>query len=221
MYPLLFYVRRILFAVAILYMRTVIAFQLMFYILPTLAVLMLLGWCKPMQSRFYNLLEVYNNGSVMLLAYCLLCLTDFVPGPFIRNVIGFVMVVLTFQNLFVNLYLIAIGPVMTAIMIWKKYWTRNRHKRGMADYRALRERTKLFRLMAAPSDEPLFTLHEEDEEDDGTQGRNKTTPNESQRQLLRTGQANFDSEGNPEETARNGVNRDLVDLRVSVASGRV
>ena len=96
LYPLFFYARRILFAVAVLYLRPVIAFQLIFYILPTLAVLMLLGWVKPMRDQFLNNLEIYNNCTVMLLAYCLLCQTDFVPGPVVRFSIGLLMVVLTF-----------------------------------------------------------------------------------------------------------------------------
>ena len=138
MYPLLFYLRRIIFALAILFSRSP-TFQLMFYyILPTLAVLVLLGWVKPMQSQFFNVLEFYNNGSVILLAYCLLCLTAFVPDPVTRNYIGYVMVVLTFQNLFVNLYLIALRPIKAAIMIWKKCWTRNKHNKQMVDYKALR-----------------------------------------------------------------------------------
>ena len=106
----------------------------MLYILPTLAVLMLLGWVKPMLDRFFNNLEFYNNCSVMLLAYCLLCETDFVPGPSTRFYIGLVMVILTFQNLFVNLYMIALAPLLEAMRLWRTCWLRRRHKQRITQY---------------------------------------------------------------------------------------
>ena len=48
LYPLLFYKRRLMFAFAIVFLGQYIALQLILYMVPTLAVIMLVGWSKGM-----------------------------------------------------------------------------------------------------------------------------------------------------------------------------
>ena len=50
LYPLLFYKRRLMFAFAIVFLGQYIALQLILYMVPTLAVIMLVGWSKGMYN---------------------------------------------------------------------------------------------------------------------------------------------------------------------------
>lgn len=115
LHPVLFFTRRILFAVSLIWLRQYIVFQMMLYIFPTLAVIIAVGWYKPMYNSFLNELELYNNCSIIFIAYCLLYLTDFMPSPLHHNVIGIILAVFTFQTIFINLYLIAVSPVRLII----------------------------------------------------------------------------------------------------------
>ena len=77
-----------------------------------------------------NALELYNNCSILLIAYCLICLTEFVSEPTYRDVIGVMVVMLTFQNIFLNLYLIAVDPIRIILKFIKALWLmRSRKKR--------------------------------------------------------------------------------------------
>ena len=73
--------------------------------------LITIGIVEPYPTKTINRLEIYNNWTVILLAYCLLCFTPWVADAGSRYQIGFVMILLTAQNIIFNLALISIGPL--------------------------------------------------------------------------------------------------------------
>ena len=75
----------------------------MLFIFPTLAVLITVGVVRPFIDDGENQFELYNTFSVLLLSYILFCFTDFVDNPLDRYMMGYVMVIFTFQNIIVNL----------------------------------------------------------------------------------------------------------------------
>ena len=82
--PLFFFVRRGLLVVAVCAMIEYPTFQILFFLLPTLVVMVNLGQVEPLSTRKENKLEMYNSWSILCLTYCLLCLTQFVPDAHAR-----------------------------------------------------------------------------------------------------------------------------------------
>ena len=102
--------RRILLAVAVVYLVEYPFFQITFFIVPPLAVMVMVGLAKPLQTPFENKQELYNNFSILILCYCLLMFTDFIDDAVMRYNIGYAMILLTVQNILVSLYFISLQP---------------------------------------------------------------------------------------------------------------
>ena len=65
-----------------------------------------LGQIEPLPTLYANRIEIYNSFSILLLIYCLLCLTQFVPDANARYQVGFGMIGLTGQNILVNIFIV-------------------------------------------------------------------------------------------------------------------
>lgn len=111
LWPIFFIGRRILFALGVVFLLDYPTLQIYLFIFPTLAVLMMVGLAEPLQTPFENKSEVYNNFTILVLSYCLLCFTEFVPVPDMRYNMGYLMILLTVQNIVVSLVFIASDPV--------------------------------------------------------------------------------------------------------------
>ena len=72
-------------------------------------------------------------------------------------------------------------------------------------------------MMAAPRN-ALFTLNEEDDEVEGSRSHDL---NDSNRKLLRAGQANYESDTNLEEVIQNQLDVNLMKNSILVANGKV
>lgn len=68
--------------------------------------MIVIGQIEPLINRQDNAIEMYNSFSILLLTYCLLCLTQFVPDANARYQVGFGMIGLTGQNILVNIYIV-------------------------------------------------------------------------------------------------------------------
>ena len=86
-----------------------------------MACLIIIGQIEPLLDPFSNRLELYNNFTIIILAYCLMLFTEFVPSPLTRYDIGFVMIFLTAQNIAVNLAIIARSPIRQLILRCRRY----------------------------------------------------------------------------------------------------
>ena len=103
--------RRIIFAIGVIFFIDYPFFQIVLFILPTLAVLIMVGLASPLETSFENNQELYNNFSILVVSYCLLCFTQFIPDPEMRYNMGYVMVLLTVQNIVVSLVIIVMSPI--------------------------------------------------------------------------------------------------------------
>ena len=81
---LAFFLRRIFFALGVLFLANYPVFQLALFIFSTLGVMIVIGMLEPLVDPFTNNLELYNSYSIIVLSYCLLLFTDFVPDPMAR-----------------------------------------------------------------------------------------------------------------------------------------
>ena len=111
LWSLFFLGRRILFALGVIFLIDYPIFQIYLFIFPTLAVLMMVGLAEPLPTPAENKQEVYNNFTILILSYCLLCFTEFVAKPDTRYNMGYLMILLTIQNIVVSLIIIAFSPI--------------------------------------------------------------------------------------------------------------
>ena len=88
--------------------------------IPTLAVIAAVAEFKPLVGMFYNRLELYSNCCTMVLAYSLSCMTDYASGAKARNIIAWVILVLTLQFFIFNLYLVAVSPIKWLKSHWRR-----------------------------------------------------------------------------------------------------
>ena len=82
----------------------------------------MVGLARPLASPFENRLELYNSASIVLLIYCLLCFTEFIEDPSMRYDMGYAMILLTAQNILVNLVLIAKQPARRLYLSLKRWF---------------------------------------------------------------------------------------------------
>ena len=63
----------------------------------------LLLWYWPLNSNFAVRMEVLNECTVLLLGYCMMCFTDFVPEPETRSHVGIFYMGFTAANVLVHI----------------------------------------------------------------------------------------------------------------------
>ena len=75
--PAMFFLRRIAFVLSVLFMGNFVLGQLATLCYTSLLMCFLLQWFRPLESRFANYIETFNEVTVLALIYPLLCFTDF------------------------------------------------------------------------------------------------------------------------------------------------
>ena len=121
LWPIFFIGRRVIFAIGVLFLKEYSLFQIYLFMFSTLAVLMMVGLAKPLATPFENKQELYNNSSILVLIYALLCFTLFVPAPETRYNMGYAMILLTIQNIVISLIIIGVSPVRQLKLRAKKW----------------------------------------------------------------------------------------------------
>lgn len=75
--------------------------------IPTLGVMVLLAVVGPLTDRKSNRIEIYNCCTLLCMSYSLMTFTSFVGDPGTKYQIGFSVVFLTVQSLFVNIFFVS------------------------------------------------------------------------------------------------------------------
>ena len=75
-------------------------------------------------------LDLYNNFSILLIASQLFCFTSFVPDAGARSLVGWSMIIITGQNIVVNLFVSLRGPVYNAYMWIKRAYILRKKTKG-------------------------------------------------------------------------------------------
>ena len=122
LFPILFFLRRIIIAVAVIVLIDYPTCQIFLFILPTNMVLMHLGTFRPLITKADNNLEIYNSYTIFCLTYCLLCLTQYVSDGHARYQVGYAIVILTCQNILINIFIIGKTPIRKLFLKWRQRW---------------------------------------------------------------------------------------------------
>ena len=64
-------------------------------------------WFKPLESRYANWIETFNEACVLILSNIAICYTDFVPDPQVRYDFGLTYVVVNLIMIAVHAFLLS------------------------------------------------------------------------------------------------------------------
>ena len=122
LFCLAFFSRRILIALAVLFLNDLPFLQIWVLIFTTLLHLGIVGIVGPLPTPTDNRYELFDNFVFIIVCYCLLCFTDFVPSPITRYYVGYGLIAMTFFTIFINVIHVAAYPVkMAKLAIKKRY----------------------------------------------------------------------------------------------------
>ena len=68
-------------------------------------------WYRPLASRQANMLEVYNDYTLLLLTYLLWCFTDIIGEVETRHALGFLFIAVTLSNVAVHVIFMVCGSI--------------------------------------------------------------------------------------------------------------
>ena len=119
-FPSFLLIRRVIFAVAVFSMSDLLAFQLLILIGSAMinAVYLLALW--PLENVRDTKLEVFNEGTNLLLLYHLMCFSDMVPQHQIRYTIGYSFITTASINIGTHLILILMENIGVIRLKMKK-----------------------------------------------------------------------------------------------------
>ena len=119
-FQMIFYGRRILFAVSAVLLKDCLWAQLAIQTMVSVFMIIYLMWYKPMESPFANRMEVMNESTFLVLSYGQMCFTDFVPGPETRTDIGSVYMLVSLAHILVHLIFLLLATGHKLKLMCKK-----------------------------------------------------------------------------------------------------
>ena len=112
-WPLLFFFRRIAFIIVVLRYRETLIMQLAVQNFLSLLIVIYLQWYKPLETKYLNDIETFNEVTALVLTYFLFCFTDFVPEPEMRNNLGSYYNYVSFSNIGVHISFMLITSIIS------------------------------------------------------------------------------------------------------------
>ena len=86
--PLSYFLRRIAMCLCLVFWIEFFWGQIAVQIMATVFVIILLQWSRPLESNFATNMETFNEVITLLVIYLLMCFSDFVGDPTMRNECG-------------------------------------------------------------------------------------------------------------------------------------
>ena len=124
-WPMLFFFRRIAFIIVVLRYRETLIMQLAVQNSISLFIVIYLQWYKPLESRFANNIETFNEMTALALTYFLFCFTDFVPEPETRNDLGSYYNYVSFSNIGVHIVImLSVSFSQVKLSCRKRYYAK-------------------------------------------------------------------------------------------------
>lgn len=100
--PIGFFTRRILFVLIVFLLEESLWAQIVISTLASLALTINLLYYRPSETRFLNIMEVYNELVLLLVTYLFCGFSDVVPDAKLRYDLGYVYIALCLSNILVN-----------------------------------------------------------------------------------------------------------------------
>ena len=120
-YPVIFFGRRLVFALSAVYLEDFLWGQLAIQMMISVSIVLYLKTFKPLDSPFSNRMEVLNECTVIFLVYFLMLFTDFVPDPENRNKIGRYYVRVNILHMIFHLVFLFLATCYKLKLVCKRY----------------------------------------------------------------------------------------------------
>lgn len=126
LHPIFFMLRRVCFAVGVCVLHKYAAIQIFLLMGPTLAVMLILAGLKPLKGGSpINDLEIYNCVTLLCLTYCIMIFTSFGSEPEAKYTIGYFMVLIIYQNIIFNIFMVSKDPTRIMCIKCKLRWAKS------------------------------------------------------------------------------------------------
>ena len=103
-----------------------------------LTMIIFLQWSQPLESRFSNNLETFNECTTILILYTVLCFSDFVDSSLTRSKVGLVFVGIISFNVLVHILNLAVGLMCLSRLRVRTAWHNFRVKEEL-EIRAIKQ----------------------------------------------------------------------------------
>ena len=140
-------VRRVTFVITVIFARDHLFFQLAAQNFTALGMMIFLQWYKPLDSKQAVNVETFNECTMLLLTYHLICFTDFVPDPAMRSDLGLSYIYTNFTNIGFHVVLM-LGTSISGV--------KTNCRRKMLRKKNLKEHQKRIELQKAKQAESMF-----------------------------------------------------------------
>jgi len=142
LWPFFFMVRRMLYALLLVFLTGYPVFQIAGMVMMTVFMVIFMGHVRPFATKFQHYNELYNECTVMILTYHLICFSNLNTDADSAYIMGFSMVFFTLQNVLINLGMLigfALRDVIRArrakFLKIKMESNRQRHRKRMKEAR--------------------------------------------------------------------------------------
>ena len=103
---ILFFARRMSTCLTIVFWQEFFWGQVALECLASQTLIILIQWARPLDSKWANNFETFNEVMTLFVLYILMCFSDYVPDPQTRNLVGFSFIALL--GVFVGVHLVPI-----------------------------------------------------------------------------------------------------------------
>mmetsp|Transcript_20624 Transcript_20624/g.19609 ORF Transcript_20624/g.19609 Transcript_20624/m.19609 type:complete len:279 (+) Transcript_20624:1-837(+) len=132
LYWFFFLVRRGLFSLMAIFGGEYPSLQVQSMLLTQILLSLYLGYFKPFELPFFNMIEMVNETSITLVTYHLFLFTDFLEDRNIQYFIGFSIIGITVLNVLFNTSLMFYQAIYTLRLVLKKCRYRMKKKKNVA-----------------------------------------------------------------------------------------
>ena len=116
----LFCSRRMLFALAITFLRKWPVFQIMVLVHSTTVTMCFNAYYQPFVNKILNYLEIMNEVTILILIYHMIVFTDFVESRSVQYQLGYSVCIFTVLNICINVIFLITNLATTYYMRFKK-----------------------------------------------------------------------------------------------------
>ena len=107
--PISFFIRRLAFCLTVVFWLEFLWGQVAIQIMTSVIMVIFLQWSRPLDSRFSNNIETFNEVISIFTLYLLMCFSDFISDPMIRSLCGKAFIAIVCLYAFVHIFLLFHG----------------------------------------------------------------------------------------------------------------
>ena len=123
--PMAYFLRRLLMSLTLVFWAKFFWGQVAIQFLTSTALVILLGWFRPLDSAYANNMEILTEMATLCILYMVCCFSNYVPEPETRHLCGFAFIGILATFVAIHLVMLLYGAYMAL-----RYCIRHRYYEG-------------------------------------------------------------------------------------------